>query len=109
LFAHLYGIALEVDCKKYRFLADIFNDLGIILDFCSPIFPGPVRVGLLCLSGSLKALCGVAGGATKACLSVHFAKTGNVGELNAKVSKALPIKEGGCGADGYLRTPARKR
>lgn len=99
LFAHLYGIALEADCKKYRFLADIFNDLGIFLDFCSPIFPGPIRVALLCLSGSLKALCGVAGGATKASLSVHFAKSGNVGELNAKVRRPIPAEEGGCGAD----------
>ena len=85
LFAHLFGISLEADCKKYRFLADIYNDAALMLDMLSPIFPGVVRVTLLCLSGSLRALCGVAGGATKTSLSVHFARTGNVGELNAKV------------------------
>lgn len=71
----------------YRFLADIFNDSAMLLDGLSPVFrlSHAARIGLLCLSGSLKALCGVAGGASKASLSVHFAKTGNVGELNAKV------------------------
>jgi hypothetical protein len=63
----------------------------MLLDCLSPAFPRPAKVGLLCFSGSLRALCGVAGGASKASLSVHFAKTGNVGELNAKVRQAVPI------------------
>ncbi|KAI5784704.1 vitamin B6 photo-protection and homoeostasis-domain-containing protein [Geopyxis carbonaria] len=86
IFAYRFGIALEAECKKYRFLADIFNDSAMVLDCLSPAFPRMVRVSLLCLSGSLRALCGVAGGASKASLSVHFAKMGNVGELNAKDS-----------------------
>ncbi|KAA8896536.1 vitamin B6 photo-protection and homoeostasis-domain-containing protein [Sphaerosporella brunnea] len=86
LFAYKFGPALEAECKKYRFMADIFNDSAMIMDCLSPVFPRVVRIPLLCLSGSLRALCGVAGGASKASLSVHFAKTGNVGELNAKDS-----------------------
>lgn len=58
----------------------------MILDCLSPAFPGPVKIVLLCLSGSLRAACGVAGGGSKASLSVHFARAGNVGELNAKAS-----------------------
>jgi hypothetical protein len=85
LFAYKFGPALEAECKQYRFLADIFNDSAMILDCMSPAFPRIIRVNLLCASGSLRALCGVAGGASKASLSVHFAKSGNVGELNAKV------------------------
>ncbi|TGZ80329.1 DUF647-domain-containing protein [Ascodesmis nigricans] len=88
LFAHKFGTALEAECKTYRFAADIFNDLAMVMDCLSPLFvPAPLmRVGLLCLSGVLRALCGVAGGASKASLSVHFAKSGNVAELNAKAS-----------------------
>lgn len=87
LFAHKFGIALEAECKMYRFLADIFNDSAMVLDTLSPLFPGYLRVSLLCTSGMLRALCGVAGGASKTSLSVHFAKTGNVAELDAKVSQ----------------------
>jgi len=35
------------------------------------------------LSSALRALCGVAAGSSKASLSAHFAKWGNLGELNA--------------------------
>ncbi|RPB07847.1 hypothetical protein P167DRAFT_495171, partial [Morchella conica CCBAS932] len=86
LFAYRFGVALEAECKKYRLAADVFNDSAMILDCLSPVFPGPVKIVLLCLSGSLRAACGVAGGGSKASLSVHFARAGNVGELNAKAS-----------------------
>ncbi|KAH0602422.1 uncharacterized protein H6S33_008761 [Morchella sextelata] len=86
LFAYRFGVALEAECKKYRLAADVFNDSAMILDCLSPAFPGPVKIVLLCLSGSLRAACGVAGGGSKASLSVHFARAGNVGELNAKDS-----------------------
>ncbi|KZS97189.1 DUF647-domain-containing protein, partial [Sistotremastrum niveocremeum HHB9708] len=86
LFAWRLGTALEPEAKKYRLMADIFNDSSIVLDCLSPIFPGPWRVAILCLSGSLRALCGVAAGGAKAALSVHFAKSGNIGDLNAKDS-----------------------
>lgn len=86
LFAHRFGIALEAECKKYRLAADVFNDSAMILDCLSPMFPKPIKILMLCLSGSLRAACGVAGGGSKASLSVHFAKSKNVGELNAKAS-----------------------
>ena len=80
----------------YRLLADVFNDVSIVLDCASPALPrGVLRVSVLSAAGILRALCGVAAGATKASLSVHFATagggggdgngaSGNVGELNAK-------------------------
>lgn len=70
----------------YRLLADILNDLGFILDMISPVFPKPIRVVILSFSSVLRALCGVAAGSAKASLSAHFAKWGNLGELNAKDS-----------------------
>lgn len=42
-----------------------------------------MRVSILSAAGVLRALCGVAGGSSKAILSAHFAKWGNLAELNA--------------------------
>jgi hypothetical protein len=67
----------------YRLAADIFNDTAMILDCLSPAFPTYPRVAVLALSSALRALCGVCAGATKASLSGHFAKRGNLGEVNA--------------------------
>ena len=55
----------------------------MILDCLSPALPKPLRVSLLSASAALRALCGVAAGSAKASLSAHFAKSGNLGELNA--------------------------
>lgn len=70
----------------YRLLADVLNDIAFVLDCLSPIFPKPVRVAVLSASSVLRSLCGVAAGSAKASLSAHFAKWGNLGELNAKDS-----------------------
>ncbi|KAL9100403.1 MAG: hypothetical protein Q9163_004225 [Psora crenata] len=83
LFAHKLGTSLEAECKMYRLAADIFNDTAMVLDCLSPAFPKTPRIILLSLSSVLRALCGVAAGSSKASLSAHFAKWGNIGELNA--------------------------
>ena len=67
----------------YRLAADVFNDAAMILDCLSPALPRGPRVLLLSASSVLRALCGVAAGSAKASLSKHFAKWGNLGELNA--------------------------
>jgi hypothetical protein len=83
LFAHRLGTALEPECKMYRLAADVFNDTAMILDCLSPAFPKPIRVVVLSFSSVLRSLCGVCAGSAKASLSAHFAKKGNLGELNA--------------------------
>lgn len=84
LFAHRVGTALEPECKRYRLAADVFNDLGMVLNCLSPMVPaGGARVGVLSVAGVLQALCGVAGGSSKASLSAHFARGGNLAEVNA--------------------------
>ncbi|KAJ4352675.1 hypothetical protein N0V95_004059 [Ascochyta clinopodiicola] len=85
-FAHRLGTSLEPECKTYRLAADIFNDTAMVLDCLSPAFPKPARVAVLSFSSCLRALCGVCAGSAKASLSAHFAKRGNLGELNAKDS-----------------------
>ena len=91
------------EAKTYRFLADILNDIAIILDTLSPllasiplimslsqVIPVPFRVYTLCLSSSLRALCGISAGGSKTAIALHFATplkgTGNIGDLNAKDS-----------------------
>ena len=83
-FAHRFGLRIEPDAKRYRFLADVFNDTRFFLELYSPYF-GPYGKMLALSTGqALGALCGVAAGASKAALSVHFAKHDNLAELNAK-------------------------
>lgn len=83
LFAHKLGTSLEPECKTYRLAADVFNDTAMVLDCLSPALPKVPRVLLLSFSSVLRALCGVTAGSSKASLSAHFAKWGNLGELNA--------------------------
>lgn len=84
LFADRLGQAIEPECKFYRFLADILNDTALLIDVLTPALPAQSRIMALCGSGILRALCGVSAGAAKASLSAHFAKNGNLAELNAK-------------------------
>ncbi|KAI5118239.1 hypothetical protein M0805_008875 [Coniferiporia weirii] len=83
-FAWKWGPAFAPEAKMYRLAADVFNDSAFILDCLSPALPSRLRVAALCLSGALRAVCGVCGGGAKSALSVHFARAGNVSELNAK-------------------------
>lgn len=85
LFAHRLGTALEPECKRFRFAADIFNDVAMVLDCLSPAVPVRMMLRGMVVSaaGVLRALCGVAAGGSKASLSAHFARAGNIGELNA--------------------------
>lgn len=104
--AFYIGTSLSPEAKTYRLLADILNDAAIALDALSPLLdsvyipfympwsvPGPapglrLRVVALCVSGSLRALCGVAAGGSKSALTLHFATpengAGDLGELSAK-------------------------
>lgn len=106
LFAHKLGTSLEPECKMYRLAADVLNDTAIVLDCLSPAFPKAARVMVLGFSSILRSLCGVCAGSSKASLSAHFAKKGNLGELNA-VSRvetsSWPVPSGVI--DGYTILP----
>ena len=75
---------ISPEAKTFRFAADLLNDSALVMDCLSPALPSTLRVIVLCLAGDFRAMCGVCAGASKASLSVHFAKSGNVAELNAK-------------------------
>lgn len=84
LFADYMSGRINAEVKFYRFLADIFNDTGMLFEIISPMLPEYLKIPVLCFSSALRAMCGVAGGSSKAILSAHFAVDGNIGELNAK-------------------------
>lgn len=84
IFAHQFGLRIEPDAKRYRFLADLFNDTAFFMELYSPYLGPYGKILALTTGEALRALCGVAAGASKAALSVHFAKHDNLAELNAK-------------------------
>lgn len=83
-FAHYFAVRIEAEVKFYRFLADIVNDAALVIDVLSPSLTTYARVPALCIASACRAICGVCGGSSKAILSAHFARAGNIGELNAK-------------------------
>lgn len=87
-FAWKFGSALEPECKKYRFMADIVNDSAMIFDCVSPLFPfdKKVTVAMLCMSGLLRSICGVMAGGSRAALTQHFTdpNRGSIADVNAK-------------------------
>ncbi|KAF8886816.1 vitamin B6 photo-protection and homoeostasis-domain-containing protein [Infundibulicybe gibba] len=96
--AYFIGSLLSPEAKTYRLLADILNDVAIILDTLSPLLGSPqlpvhipgLRVAALCLSAACRSLCGIAAGGSKAAITLHFATPlsgkGDIGDLNAKDS-----------------------
>ncbi|KAJ4122707.1 hypothetical protein NW768_010147 [Fusarium equiseti] len=84
IFAHRFGLRIEPDAKRFRFLADLFNDTAFFMELYSPYLGPYGKILALTTGEALRALCGVAAGASKAALSMHFAKHDNLAELNAK-------------------------
>lgn len=87
-FAWKFGSALEPECKKYRFMADLVNDSAMIFDCISPMFPfnKTVTITLLCMSGLMRSICGVLAGGSRAALTQHFTdpNRGSIADVNAK-------------------------
>lgn len=98
LSAYYLGTSLFPEAKTYRLLADILNDAAFVLDTLSPHLSSfslafdfiSCRAIALCLSGSLRALCGMVAGGSKAAITMHLAQPqdpntiGDIGDLNAK-------------------------
>nr|CAD7432178.1 unnamed protein product [Timema monikensis] len=74
---------LDAECKKWRLAADFLNDLAICLELSVPLVMD-YSTPLLCLSTSMKAIVGVAGGATRAAITQHQAIRNNMGDVSAK-------------------------
>uniref|UniRef100_UPI00398E6C64 RUS family member 1 n=1 Tax=Pristiophorus japonicus TaxID=55135 RepID=UPI00398E6C64 len=82
-FAWMKGSRLDCDAKKWRLFADGLNDLAIFLEIVAPAFP-PIFTLTICVSGVFKSIVGVAGGATRAALTMHQARRDNMADVSAK-------------------------
>lgn len=83
VFAWWKGSSLDADCKKWRLFADILNDGAMTLELLLPTF-GSYSWQILCLTTAMKAMVGVAGGATRASVTQHQAIKGNMADVSAK-------------------------
>ncbi|KAK5974258.1 UPF0420 protein C16orf58 [Trichostrongylus colubriformis] len=82
-FGFFKGSELDSDCKKWRLVADILNDLAFFIDLLSPAFPGSFFV-CACTSSVLRCVVGVAGGATRTAIIQHQARRNNLADVASK-------------------------
>ncbi|XP_025836292.1 RUS1 family protein C16orf58 homolog [Agrilus planipennis] len=83
IFAWWKGTGLDADCKKWRLVADILNDAAMCLELFVPMISS-YSLQILCMTTTMKAVVGVAGGATRASLTQHQAIKGNMADVSAK-------------------------
>ncbi|KMT12417.1 hypothetical protein BVRB_5g103490 [Beta vulgaris subsp. vulgaris] len=83
LFTFYQGSNLDSNAKMWRLVADLMNDLGMLMDLLSPLFPSAF-VFILCLGSLSRSFTGVASGATRAALTQHFALQDNAADISAK-------------------------
>ncbi|KAK2893502.1 hypothetical protein Q8A73_015986 [Channa argus] len=83
LFAWQKGSKLDSEAKKWRLFADILNDIAMFMEILAPYFP-PFFTLIVCTAGIFKSIVGVAGGATRAALTVHQARRDNMADISAK-------------------------
>ncbi|XP_030066325.1 RUS family member 1 isoform X1 [Microcaecilia unicolor] len=83
LFAWMKGSKLDCDAKKWRLFADILNDVAIFMEIVAPAFPACFTL-IICTAGLFKCIVGVAGGATRAALTMHQARRNNMADVSAK-------------------------
>ncbi|XP_045473543.1 RUS family member 1 [Harmonia axyridis] len=82
-FAWWKGSMLDCDCKKWRLFADILNNFAMAIELGIPYYSHK-SMEILCLTSIMKSIVGIAGGATRASITYHQAKQGNMAEISAK-------------------------
>ncbi|XP_074552930.1 RUS family member 1 [Halichoeres trimaculatus] len=83
LFAWQKGSKLDSEAKKWRLFADVLNDIAMFMEILAPYFPAFFTL-IVCSAGVFKSIVGVAGGATRAALTVHQARRDNMADISAK-------------------------
>ncbi|KAM6155882.1 RUS family member 1 [Rhynchocyon petersi] len=85
VFAWWKGSRLDCNAKQWRLFADVLNDIAMFLEITTPTFPIGFTV-TVCISNLAKCIVGVAGGATRAALTMHQARRNNMADVSAKDS-----------------------
>lgn len=83
VFASLYSRSFDAYPKQWRFLADVTNDIGLLIELAAPLLPS-LFLPLACFGAMCRSVTGVAGGATRMALTQHFALHGNAADISAK-------------------------
>ncbi|CAH1647548.1 unnamed protein product [Spodoptera littoralis] len=84
-FAYSHGTHLDAYSKKWRLYADVLNDAAMCIEIALPVFKN-YTTAVLCVSTVMKAIVGVAGGATRAAMTQHHAIRSNLADVSAKDS-----------------------
>ena len=77
-FAWGQGTKLDTNCKTWRLMADLLNDVALTLEYLSPLFGPSMFTSVACVASVMKSVVGVAGGATRAALTQHQARRNNM-------------------------------
>ncbi|CAM9737197.1 unnamed protein product [Chrysoparadoxa australica] len=85
VFTGLFSKSLGANIKGWRLLADVALDLSLTLEMFAACFPKRL-LSLICVASVLKAISGVAGGATDAAIVEHFSIHNNIADVTAKGS-----------------------
>ncbi|XP_048006625.1 RUS family member 1 [Leguminivora glycinivorella] len=85
VFAFSHGTYLDAYSKKWRLYADTLNDAAMCIEIALPLFRNYTTFAL-CVSTVMKAIVGVAGGATRVAMTQHHAIRGNMADVSAKDS-----------------------
>uniref|UniRef100_A0A8C9R720 RUS family member 1 n=1 Tax=Scleropages formosus TaxID=113540 RepID=A0A8C9R720_SCLFO len=64
-------------------VADVLNDVAMFMEILAPSFPACFTL-IVCIAGVFKSIVGVAGGATRAALTLHQARRDNMADVSAK-------------------------
>uniref|UniRef100_A0A2I3GN48 RUS family member 1 n=1 Tax=Nomascus leucogenys TaxID=61853 RepID=A0A2I3GN48_NOMLE len=84
---HPWSLTSKLDCnaKQWRLFADILNDVAMFLEIMAPVYPICFTM-TVSTSNLAKCIVSVAGGATRAALTVHQARRNNMADVSAKDS-----------------------
>lgn len=84
LFAWRFSSSLDAHCKQWRLFADVLNDLAISAEMMASLVDSSTfKVTVVC-SALAKSVVAVAGGATRAAIVQHQARSANMADVCAK-------------------------
>lgn len=83
LFSYFASSFFDSHVKEFRLFADVINDVAHCLDMICPLLERKYIMMVSTFSTLCRVMCGMAAGATKNCITHHFAR-GNLADLSAK-------------------------
>lgn len=85
MFAYFHSTSLDANMKQWRLFADVLNDIATMIEVLAPVLaPKEYFIYIMCFSGLSYSIVGVAGGCTRATLTLHQAQRDNMADVSAK-------------------------